>query len=134
MPGDKLFDIAKQGFSVAGPEAVISIRIFDDSGVGNLRRQIAADLDWNARVRPAMQYKRRNLHGRKYWPDVDLRVQQHDRSDRARTGGKPFQLGELTYSILVCRLAGDHGLHHLARAPGFHDTRNSFLGPSRRIR
>src|SRR3981189_53612 len=134
MSRHKFLDITKQWFGIAGPESVVAIRILDESGIRNLRRQIPADLDRNSRVCPTMQHKCRNPYGWKYRSDIDLRVQQRDRSDRSWTGRESFQLGKLTYSVRVCRLAGDHGLHHLACAPGFHDPRNSFFRTVRRIR
>src|SRR3954465_13841270 len=120
MSRDKLLDITEQWLGIAGPESVVSIRIFDEASIGNLCCQFAADFDRNTSVRPTMQHECRNLHGRKYRSDIDLRVQQRDRSDRSWTGRESFQLGKVTYSVRVCCLAGNYGLHHLARAPGFH--------------
>src|SRR5216684_6970561 len=106
MPGDKLLDIAQERVRIACPKGVISVRIFDEPGGGNLCCQLAAGLDRNARVRPTVQNQRRDLHGRKYWPDVDLRIQQRERPDSTGTRREPLEFCKLVDGLLAYRLAG----------------------------
>src|SRR5256885_6710485 len=99
MSCHKLLDIAEKRVGIAGPESVISVRIFDEPGSGNLCCQFAADLDRNAGVRPTMQNQRRNLHGRKYRSDVDLRIQQRKRPDGTGTCAKPLEFCKLVDGV-----------------------------------
>ena len=74
-----------------------------------------------------MQHKCRNLYTGKNRPDVDERVQQHGRLDRAGAGREPLQLGKLNDGVRACRVAWHHGLPDLAGAPHRHGPRNSFF-------
>ena len=44
MAGDELLNVAEQCFGIAAPECVIAIGIFDELGIWNPYRQIAAEV------------------------------------------------------------------------------------------
>ena len=75
MSGDKLLNVAKQYFNVAGPEKVIFSIVLYKLCARNLPGETAAVLDRNLNVTLSMHYLNRNLNGWKYWPDINFGIQ-----------------------------------------------------------
>src|SRR6478752_1457356 len=64
MPGDELFDVAKQRVGIAAGEDVVAIGVFDEFGIRDQRCQLTASLNRHMNVGFSMKYQCWNPHRR----------------------------------------------------------------------